>query len=1042
MLAIIVASTADLVAQNRMQRRKAGQMDIGLGIGRVGALAVALGVGMAIAAVPGIATAETDSGATSSNSPQSTSDGAPKSQKAAAPKNTHGPAKRRPGPRGTGSAAQSRTADAPRDRSAVSPAASKPSTDERAAPRPAVASSATQKPAATAAPTAATAPSPVTAGGATIDQPTTSRYSTAPAATTPLTNLSSGTLTVTPTVPSDTPLPPLDSAAQLGLLAWTRRQQAQTAATTVVATAAVRPLTAVAVTAPPTASPTQASPNPTTGVVNGSINGTDPAGNPLSYALSGQTASSGTVVVNAATGAYTYTPTLAGRVLAGLAGATTNDTFTVAVSNASTSTSVTVTVPVLPASLVPSATPTAVGTSPVALAVSGTKVYAANSGSSTLSVIDRATGTVTNIPVVASPSAIALSSDGTRAYVAGNGALSVINLATNSVVATVNTGGGTAYGLAVSSNGQRVYMSNSGTNSITVIDASTAVPKVLSTVSVGKSPRAIALSADGTRLYVANWNSKSISVVDTGTNKTVASIAVGSNPFGVAVSADGSRVYVTNNGSNSVSVIDTVAAKSVSTIAVGSKPLGLALSRDGSILFAANATDTVSVINIGTNRVVGTLTLDSAPESNWHGLAFSPDGRQLYVSDMADNVVRVVNLNSPPVAGVPTVGTPDPLTGAVSGTLNFLDPNNNSLNYSVTQPTAGVVMVTTTGTFTFTPSSAARTAAGLADGAKTAVFAVTASDGSLSTTVSVSVPILASATQTTPTVPEFNSASWLWNAVSSGAVLNTNSAAWATAISGGQHIFDINAYSVSVVEASQVTAGTPRYTIQITNSPAWGPSPFGTYQVPIPLGTPVPPGSDGHLVVIDPVTNMVFGLWQAKYNATSNTWSASWGGMTSLTGNGIDSSGSATATGFSRLAGIVTADEFSAAAANNTGLNHALFFSSSFAANSYVYPAVKSDAMAATPLIPQGTRFILDPSINVDAIPGITAGEKVIAKTLQTYGGYIGDAGGAPLALIGQLDPGNAAYTGAGIAWDYYNMNHIPWTSLEFLATWNGASPA
>ena len=1041
MLAIIVATTADLVAQNRMQRRKAGQMDIGLGIGRVGALAVALGVGMAIAAVPGIATAETDSGATSSNPPKSASVGAPttSSQRVGAPNKTHTPAKRRPGPRGAGSAPKGHDDDSPSSRPVVNSTASTPSRDGSAAPRPAAASAAARKSSAAAAPPA---PSPVVAGGANIDRLAVSHYNTSLTTTTPLTNLSAGTLTVGPTAPMDTPLVPLDSAAQLGLLAWTRRQQTQTAATTVAATAAVRPLTAVAVTAPPTASPTQTSPNPTTGVVTGSINGTDTAGNTLSYKLSGQTASSGAVVVDAATGAFTYTPSLAGRVLAGLAGGATKDTFTVAVSNASTSTSVTVTVPVLPATIVPSATPTTVGTGPVALAVSGTKVYAANSGSSTLSVIDRTTGAVTSIPVVGSPSAIALSSDGSRAYVAGNGAVSVVNLTTNSVVATVNTGGGTAYGIALSANGQRLYTSNSGTNSVTVIDTSTATPKVLSTISVGKSPRAMALSADGTRLYVANWNSKSVSVVDTGTNKTVASIAVGSNPFGVAVSADGRQVYVTNNGSNSVSVVDTVAARSVSTIQMGSKPLGLALSPDGTMLFAANATDTVSVINISTNRVVGALTIDSAPESNWHGIAFGPDGRQLYVSDMADNAVRVLNLNSPPVAGVPTVGTPDPASGAVSGTLNFVDPNNNSLTYSITQPTAGVVTVTSAGNYTFTPTSVARIAAGQADGAKTAVFAVTASDGSLSATVSVSVPILATTTPTTPTVPEFNSATWLWNAISGGAVLNTNSAAWAAAISGGQHVFDINAYSVSVVEASQVTANTPRYTIQFTNAPAWGPSPFGTYQVPIPLGTPVPTGSDGHLVVVDPVTNMVFGLWQAKYNATSNTWSASWGGMTSLTGNGIDTSGSATATGFSRLAGIVMADEFSAAAANNTGLNHALFFSSSFAANSYVYPAVKSDALASTPLIPQGTRFILDPSINVDAIPGITAGEKVIAKTLQTYGGYIGDAGGAPLALIGQLDPGNAAYTGAGIAWDYYNMSHIPWTSLQFLATWNGASPA
>ncbi len=874
--------------------------------------------------------------------------------------------------------------------------------------------------------------------------------------------LVSGTLGLTVQAPgTGAPVAPVESPAPWAVLAWARRQQAQPGATTApaakasaatpttgapaatAATPLVQPLTAVAVTPAPSASPTQLAPNQTTGVVTGSINGADAAGNTLSYKLSGVAPSSGTVVVNATTGAYTYTPSLAGRVLAGLATTTTVDAFTVSVSNSQSSTPVTISVPVLPAAISTSASPTSVGSSPFGIAVTGTKVYVTNSGSSSLSVIDRTTGAIVNIPVVSSPTAVAVSADGSRAYVAGNGAVSVVDLATNTVATKVSTNGGASYGIAVSATGQRVYVTNSGNNSVSVIDTSAATPKVIATIAVGKSPRAVTLSADGSRVYVANRSSNSISVIDTTTNKAVGSqIAVGSNPFGVAVSPDGSRVYVSNYGGNTVSVIDTAAAKAVATISVGSQPLGLAVSPDGSMLYVGNGPDTVSAINTKTNTVVKTITVDSAAETNWHGIAFSPDGGQLYVSDKADNVVRVLNVDSPPVAGAPTVGTPDPVTGAVTGSLNFVDPNRDPLTYTVAAPSSGTVTVTAAGVYTFTPTQAARNAAAQTTATTTAAFSVTASDGLLTAMVSVQVPILPAATVTTPTVPYFGGANWLWNAVQANPALGSNSAAWASLISGGQHVFDINAYGVTVVEASSITANTPRYTIKFTNAPAWGPSPFGTSTVPIPMGTVVPSGTDGHLVVVDPTTNQVFGLWQAKYNASTNTWSASWGGVTSLSGNGIDTSGSATASGFSRLAGIVTVTEFTTAVANNTGLDHALFFSSSFAANSFVYPAVKADAMAPNPTIPMGTRFILDPSINVDAIPGITAGEKVIAKTLQTYGGYIADAGSAPLALIGQLSPGNAAYTAAGIGWDYYNMSNIPWKSLEFLASWNGVSPA
>jgi hypothetical protein len=107
-----------------------------------------------------------------------------------------------------------------------------------------------------------------------------------------------------------------------------------------------------------------------------------------------------------------------------------------------------------------------------------------------------------------------------------------------------------------------------------------------------------------------------------------------------------------------------------------------------------------------------------------------------------------------------------------------------------------------------------------------------------------------------------------------------------------------------------------------------------------------------------------------------------------------------------------------------------------------VAPATKSDgtniAGVATPM-PEGYRIQLDPSINVEAIPGITPGEKVIAKTLQTYGAYVGDQGGARLAFMFEAVPDanatnpGAVWTNAGFAWDYYDMKNIPWTQLRVL---------
>lgn len=289
-----------------------------------------------------------------------------------------------------------------------------------------------------------------------------------------------------------------------------------------------------------------------------------------------------------------------------------------------------------------------------------------------------------------------------------------------------------------------------------------------------------------------------------------------------------------------------------------------------------------------------------------------------------------------------------------------------------------------------------------------------------------------------PTQPFFRSADWLWKPIQANPVLSPSSASWAATIAAGEHGFNTRDFSVTIVTADQITASTPRFTITPTNAPAWGPNPFAGYSIPIPAGTPIPAGSDGQLAIVDPFSGKVFGLWQAVFSG--GVWSCSWGGVATYNGDGTDFIGSTTAVQLARLAGIPLISEFNQAVANNSGLDHALMFASKFAATSFVYPAKKADAVATNPTIPQGTRFQLDPSINVNAIAGITDGEKVIAKTLQTHGGYISDSGGAPLSLIGQLEPGNASYTAAGIAWDYFDLSHIPWASIRFLGSVDGGA--
>jgi YVTN family beta-propeller protein len=572
----------------------------------------------------------------------------------------------------------------------------------------------------------------------------------------------------------NTPTVPADSPALWTMLAWARRQygqtstadsaQVSTSAATTISENTDAPATgaqsAAALAQPSSlddrlsAHDPQGPPDQTTGAVSGTVDVSNPNGHPLTFALTGAPGL-GSVSLNASSGAFTYTPMQAARLAAGTTAGADFDSFTVTVSDGQAATAVPVSVAVLPA-VISAPIATAVGANPMGVAVSSSKTYVANSAGNSVSVTDRSTGVVSTIAnVVAAPMAVALSSDGSRAYVAGYNGVSVVNTATNQVITTLATNGGQSFGVAVFSPSgqptvQRVYVTNTANSTVSVINVNTATGSytVAATVPVGTLPAGVAVSPDGTKVYVAAWGTNGVSVINTATDTVSGSpIAVGANPFGVAISPDGAKLYVSNYTSNSVSVINTAGTASVTaTVAVGANPFGIALSPDASLLYAANGPDTVSVINTKTNTVINTLTIDSTPENNWHSVASSPDGRQIYVSDQADNQLRILTVNrgnTAPIAGSPTIGTPDATTGALTGALNFTDTDGDALSYSVpTQPTAGTVTVNNTaGTYTFTPTRAARDTA--ANGGPSATnFTITATDGLATTPLTLTnIPI-------------------------------------------------------------------------------------------------------------------------------------------------------------------------------------------------------------------------------------------------------------------------------------------------------------
>ena len=135
------------------------------------------------------------------------------------------------------------------------------------------------------------------------------------------------TVVSSPLIPSSpaAPLAPVESPLLWGLLAFARRQPDQQTGGLLAAAAAVN--------SAPTVRSTAGVPNSTTGVVTGRIIGRDKDRDPLNYSVDAISAKGGTVSVDNV-GKFTYIPTAAARHAAATSGATDadkTDTFTATV---------------------------------------------------------------------------------------------------------------------------------------------------------------------------------------------------------------------------------------------------------------------------------------------------------------------------------------------------------------------------------------------------------------------------------------------------------------------------------------------------------------------------------------------------------------------------------------------------------------------------------------------------------------------------------------------------------------------------------------
>lgn len=196
-------------------------------------------------------------------------------------------------------------------------------------------------------------------------------------------------------------------------------------------------------------------------------------------------------------------------------------------------------------------------------------------------------------------------------------------------------------------------------------------------------PRGLAVTDDGKQLVVATRENGSVSVIDTATGEVVKQIEVGKNPEFVRVS--GNFAFVSSEPSSKagpppkpgekpaeddddddddekipakIAVVDLTKGEKIREITGGPETEGLEFSADGKQLVITNEADnTVTVHNIETGELVKTIATHEYGDRP-RGIKVSPDGNtylatlefgnKFMVMDKDFNVVRTVDTAETP----------------------------------------------------------------------------------------------------------------------------------------------------------------------------------------------------------------------------------------------------------------------------------------------------------------------------------------------------------------------------------------------------------
>lgn len=259
-------------------------------------------------------------------------------------------------------------------------------------------------------------------------------------------------------------------------------------------------------------------------------------------------------------------------------------------------------------------------------------------------------------------------------------------------------------GPAATKGATKIYVTNSQGNDITVIDL--ASRKAVDDIRVGRAVHGVCAPADGRRLFATIESEKNLKIIDTTTDEITATIPLTGTPNQCASTPDGhyvdvpirdgngvdivdtnqkkvvkvlpihvphngydaddnQRIFVSSMGDDEIDMIDLQKMEYIDKIPVGGIPRPYVVTNDERTIYSALTDFHGFVIaSIPERKVIQRVELPPAPpaacvlepRTPTHGLALTPDGRELWVTSLGDSGVYVYDVATKKISSEIPVG--------------------------------------------------------------------------------------------------------------------------------------------------------------------------------------------------------------------------------------------------------------------------------------------------------------------------------------------------------------------------------------------------